>query len=119
MLDVGPAVKITIHLNQDVSSRTDFLHEEILGFLYNNGVSGATLFRPHSGFGFHHQVHIAGAGGVQGEHLPIRIEFIEKEDKVKDLLPELYKLVTDGLIEAKNTTILKIIHAETSKVVGS
>jgi uncharacterized protein len=119
MLDVGSAIKITIHLNQDVSSRTDFLHKEILGFLYNSGVSGATLFRPHSGFGFHHHVHTAGAGGVEGEHLPVRIEFIENKEKVKELLPELDRLVTDGLIEAKDTTILKIANAETSKVLGS
>ena len=43
MIDVGPAVKITIHLNEDISSRTDFLHNEILGFLYKQGVSGATV----------------------------------------------------------------------------
>jgi PII-like signaling protein len=119
MLDVGSAIKITIHLNQDVSSRSDFLHKEILSFLYDRGVSGATLFRPHAGFGFHHHLHTAGAGGVEGEHLPVRIEFIEKKEKVRDLLPELYGLVTDGLIEAKDTTILKIAGAGISKVLGS
>lgn len=108
MLEVGPAVKITIHLNQDISSRTDFLHNEILSFLFQQGISGATLFRPHAGFGFHRHVHTVGAGGVEGEHLPIRIEFIDKKDKIESLLPELYDLVTDGVIEAEDTRIIKI-----------
>lgn len=112
MLDVGPAVKITIHLNEDVSSRTDFLHNEILGFLYKHGVSGATVLRPQAGFGFHHHLHTAGAGGVEGEHLPVRIEFIESKQMVESILPELCELVTDGMIEAKDTTILKLASGE-------
>jgi hypothetical protein len=75
-------------------------------------VSGATVFRPHAGFGFHRHVHTAGAGGIEGEHLPVRIEFIEKKEKVESLLPELCELVTDGLIEAKETTILKVANPE-------
>jgi PII-like signaling protein len=115
MLEVGPAVKITIHVNEDTSSRSDFLHSEILTFLYKHGVSGATIFKPFAGFGSHHHVHTSGAGSVEGEHLPIRIEFIEKQEKIDVLLPELYELVTDGLIEAKQTTILKIARPQERK----
>jgi PII-like signaling protein len=108
MLAVGPATKITIYVNEDTSSRTDFLHSEILTFLYQHGVSGATILKPHAGFGSHRQLHTIGAGPVEGEHLPVRIEFIEKKETVESLLPDLYELVTDGLIEATETTILKI-----------
>jgi uncharacterized protein len=114
MLDVGPAVKITIYLNEDISSRTDFLHNEILAFLYKQGVSGATVIRPHTGFGFHRHVHTAGAGGVEGEHLPVRIEFIESKQTIESLLPELCELVTDGVIEANDTTILKVASGGTA-----
>jgi uncharacterized protein len=115
MLAVGPALKITIHLNADTSSRSDFLHSEILSFLYKRGVSGATVLRPHAGFGFHRHVHTAGAAGTEGEHLPVRIDFIETREKVESLLPELFELVTDGLIEAKDTTILKVASSATAK----
>jgi|SRR5580658_8811293 PII-like signaling protein len=112
MLVVGPATKITIHVNQDTSSRRDFLHAEILTFLHERGVSGATVMKPHAGFGSHHHVHTSGAGLVEGEHLPVRIEFIESTETVDKLLPELYELVTDGLIEATETTILKIANPQ-------
>ncbi len=42
------------------------------------------------------------------EHLPIRIEFIDTAEKVDELLPTLYEMVTDGLIEVQDTTVVKI-----------
>ena len=107
MLTPGPALKVTIHVNADVSSHTAFLHEEILQFLFERGVAGATLLRVQAGFGAHHRLHTQGAAGVEGEHLPVRIEFIESTETVEAILPALRELITDGVIEAQSTTILK------------
>ncbi len=68
-----------IHLNEDTSSAHDFLYTAILEFLYSRGVAGATMLRPAAGFGSHHRLHTVGAGSVDGEHLPIRIEFLESD----------------------------------------
>ncbi len=108
MLEIGSALRVLIHVNEDIGSRSDYLHNELIAFLRANEVSGATLFRPDAGFGWHHSVHTKGASGVEGEHLPIRIEFVESEQKVESLLPQLFELVTDGVIEAQKTTILHI-----------
>jgi uncharacterized protein len=113
MLDAGPAIKITIHLNEDTSSRDDFLHKAILSFLFKQGVAGATVFRPHAGFGVHHRIHEHGKEGwTESQHLPMRIEFVDSKAKVESLLPELYEMLTDGMIEAQETTILKIVRSE-------
>jgi PII-like signaling protein len=40
-------------------------------------------------------------------HLPVRIEFVDSEEKVASILPMLCDLVTDGLIEMHETTIVK------------
>jgi uncharacterized protein len=108
MLIIGPALKVTIHVNADVSSRVNFLHDDILQFLLKRGVAGATLLRVQAGFGTHHRLHTQGAAGVEGEHLSVRIEFIESKDSVDALLPDLYELVSDGIIEVQATTILKV-----------
>jgi hypothetical protein len=108
MLNLGPALRVVIHVNEDIGSREDFLYNEVLSFLYGKQVSGATVFRPEAGFGLHHRLHLKGATGAEGRHLPIRIEFVETREKVESLLEELRKLVTDGMIEAQETTILKI-----------
>jgi uncharacterized protein len=109
----GPAKKITIHVNEDTSSSTDFLYKEILALLLDRGVAGATLLHPQGGFGPHHllhmqgSMHLQGTGSDSGLHLPVRIEFIESVENVASILPALYGLITDGLIESQDTTILK------------
>lgn len=108
MLVPGPAKKITIHFNEDTSSRRDYLSHEVLDLLLKLGVAGATLFRPEVGFGSHHRIHAAQESGIDADrHMPLRIEFIDTEENVDALLPLLRELVTDGLIEAQDTVILQ------------
>jgi PII-like signaling protein len=109
MLSPGAGKKVIIHLNEDTNSAHDFLYKEIFAFLYARGVSGATMIRPHAGFGSHHRVHTTGAGSVEGEHLPVRIEFLESVEVVDAILQPLCDLVSDGLIEVQATTILKTV----------
>lgn len=107
MLALGFAKKVTIHLNEDTSSRDDYLYREVIDFLLARGVQGATVIRAAAGFGPHHHLHASGADGATGQHLPLRIEFIESVEKMDDLLPPLLDLVSDGLIEAQDTMVLK------------
>ncbi|HEY7386960.1 MAG TPA: DUF190 domain-containing protein [Bryobacteraceae bacterium] len=107
MLSPGPAKKVTIHLNEDTVSRSDFLSSEILSLLLREGVAGATLLRPEAGFGSHHRMHTQEGGIDTANHMPLRIEFIDAPQNVERLLPSLVELVTDGLIEAQDTIILK------------
>jgi uncharacterized protein len=106
MLRTGSAKRVTIHINEDTSARRDFLYVEIFDFLLQKGIAGASLIRPEAGFGSHHLLH--GAGGDQ-RHMPVRIDFIESPETVSEILPELAKLVTDGLIEIQDTTIYRSI----------
>jgi PII-like signaling protein len=103
----GPAKKVTIHLNEDTSSRRDYLSHEILSLLLKQGVAGATVLRPAAGFGSHHRIHTQEGGADAAQHMPLRIEFIDTERNIAILLPLLQELVTDGLIEAQDTVILK------------
>jgi len=107
VLTAGPAKKITIHLNEDTSSRSDYLSREIVSLLLKHGVAGATVLRPEAGFGSHHRVHTREGGIDTSQHMPLRIEFIDTEQNIKTLMPLLQKLVTDGLIEAQDTMIIK------------
>jgi len=102
------ARKVIIHLNEDTSAGRDFLYTEILSFLLQRDVAGATLIRPQAGFGFHHRMHSTEAEGASHEHLPVRIEFTETRETVDALLPSLCDLVTDGMIEVHDTTVLKV-----------
>ena len=108
MLSTGPAQRVVIHLNEDAASEGDYLHLEIVSFLFAQGISGATVLRGHSGFGIHHRIHTHGAPGVGGEHLPIRVEFLDSVEVVNGLMPRLLELVTDGVIEVQATSIVHV-----------
>jgi hypothetical protein len=108
MLKLGPAQRVVIHLNEDAASEGDYLHLEIVAFLFSKGISGATVLRGYSGFGAHHRIHTQGAPGTSGEHLPIRVEFLESAHTVEGLMPDLIELVTDGMIEVQATNIVHI-----------
>jgi PII-like signaling protein len=119
VLAPGPAKKVTIHLNEDTSSRSDFLSNEILSLLYDHGVAGATVMRPEAGFGAHHHWHTRHGGIDSDRHQPLRIEFIESAVTVDALLPQLEGLLSDGLIEAQDTIVLKsVMSAQPGDSVG-
>ena len=111
MLSPGPAQRVVIHLNEDAASEGDYLHLEIVSFLFAQGVSGATVLRGHLGFGSHHRIHTHGEPGMGGEHLPIRVEFLETPQTVEGLMPGLIELVTDGVIEVQATSIVHVAQA--------
>src|SRR5258708_4369056 len=111
MISKGTAKKVTIYVNEDTRSHHGPLYEAVMRFLLQRKVSGATATRCLSGFGSHHQMHTPKIE-AQAEHLPIRIEFIETAARVDALLPELYEMVGDGLIEVQETTVIKTSGAE-------
>lgn len=108
MLSPGPAQRVVIHLNEDAAAEGDYLHLEVVSFLFTKGIAGATVLRGHSGFGIHHRMHTQGAPGVSGDHLPIRVEFLESALTVESLMPRLIELVTDGVIEVQATSIVHV-----------
>jgi PII-like signaling protein len=111
MLTQGPAKKVTIFLNEDTRHHATPLHDAVMTFLMNKGVSGATATRAFSGFGAHQALHTPKIE-VLAQHLPIRIEFVDTPAKIDEVLPTLYEMVSDGLIEVQDTTVVR--HARKS-----
>jgi uncharacterized protein len=114
MLPKGPAKKVTIYLNEDTRSHLEPLWSTILGFLRRRHVAGATIFRADMGFGSHQHYHDPQSEYL-GDHRPIRLEFIETAERVDELLPTLYDMVTDGLIAVQEITIVKSVSKDRPK----
>jgi PII-like signaling protein len=111
MLPKGAAKKVTIYLNEDTQHHLGPLYESILNYLMHKGVSGATATRAFAGFGAHKVLHTPKMEAL-AEHLPVRVEFIDSAEKVEELLPTLYDMVIDGLIEIQDTSIVKVAMKE-------
>lgn len=125
MLSRGSAKKVTIYVNEDTRHHMDALWSAILRFLRVKHVAGATVLRPVAGFGAHEVIHSPDQE-VRAEHMPLRIEFIDTAEKVDEVLPTLYEMVDDGIIEVQDTNILKAVmkghhsepHAPHSEIKG-
>lgn len=111
MLQKGTAKKVTIYVNEDTQHHFSPLSDAILQFLLHKGVAGATLTRATAGFGGHQVLHTTKIE-VLTQHLPMRIEFIESAAKVDELMPTLYDMVNDGLIEVQDTQVVKVANKD-------
>jgi len=118
MLTKGPAKKVTIFINEDTRHHMTALHDSIMAFLMHKGVSGATATRAWSGFGSHQMLHTPKIE-VLAEHMPIRIEFVDTPEKVNEVLPTLYEMVSDGLIEVQDTMVVKLARKSTRPEPGT
>jgi len=108
MLPKGPAQKVTIYLNEESRYHMEPVWRAVIGFLRHKQVAGASVLRPYMGFGSHRVIHSFETEAAM-DHLPIRVEFIETTERVNELLPTLYEMVSDGLIEVQDTTIVKSV----------
>jgi PII-like signaling protein len=106
MLTAGPAKKVTIYVSQDHLYHGESLYAAILDFLFYRKIAGATVIRGVAGFGADHHMH-TDRRVLFTENLPMKIEFVESQEKIDAILPKLYEMVGSGLIEVQDTTIVK------------
>lgn len=63
----------------------------------DRGLAGATALRGVAGYGAHSLIHTAKLLDISS-HLPVIVEIVDEEDKVRAFLPELRELVDEGMI---------------------
>jgi len=106
MLKAGKALKVSIYLSQASRHHGAASEGIFLDFLLQHGVSGASVFHGVAGFGVDHHVHSASFVELS-DRLPVKIEFIETQEKVDELLGQLAELAGTGMIAVEETTIVK------------
>ena len=106
MLQPGKAVKVTVYLSEGATHHGVPVYSSIIDFLFYRGVSGATVTRGIAGFGADHHMHSHSSVDIS-DRLPIKIEFVETQEKVEALLSKLEELSGTGLIEIQETTVVK------------
>ncbi|HUI06467.1 MAG TPA: DUF190 domain-containing protein [Verrucomicrobiae bacterium] len=82
------------------------LYEAIVLKAREMGLAGATVLRGPMGFGAHSHLHTAKILRLS-EDLPVLIEIVDKEDKIAAFLPELDKIMNDGLVTLEKVRVIK------------
>ena len=86
------------------------LYEIIVEKARENGLAGATVLRGFLGFGANSRIHTSKVLRLS-EDLPIIIEIIDEEAKIQALLPELDKLIGEGLITLEKVRVIAYRHS--------
>ena len=82
------------------------LHKVIVQRAYAMGLAGATVLHGPLGFGRHSRMHTAKILRLS-EDLPVLIEIVDADERIRAFLPELDAMVKDGLITLETVHIIK------------
>jgi PII-like signaling protein len=85
------------------------LYEAIVHLARQKGLAGATVLRGLMGFGADSRMHTAKLLRLSGD-LPILIEIVDKPERIQELLPELDKMIKEGLVTLEKVTVFAYRH---------
>ena len=81
------------------------LYEVITSLARRKGMAGATVIRGLMGFGAHSRMHTAKILRLS-EDLPMIIEIVDEPEKIEALLPELDKMIREGLVTLEKIRVI-------------
>ena len=93
----GPALRLRIYIGEADRWEGRPLYEAIVSLLRERRVAGATVSRGIEGFGRNAHLHTTKLLRLS-EDLPILIDVVDVESRIRELVPDLDRIVGDGLI---------------------
>ena len=101
----GECLLVRVFLGESNRAEGMPLYEAIVRRARQRGLAGATVLRGIEGFGAHSRIHTARILRLS-EDLPIVVELVDREEKVRAFLPELDALVEDGLVTLEKVQVI-------------
>ena len=81
------------------------LHEAIVHLARKQGLAGATCIKGFLGYGAKSHLHTVKLLRLS-EDLPIIIEIVDREEKIQQFLPQLDRMIQDGLVTLEKAEVL-------------
>lgn len=81
------------------------LYEAIVEEARRRGMAGATAWKGFMGFGKHSRLHTAKILRLS-EDLPVIIEIVDAPEKIEAFLPELDRMVAEGLVTVERAEVI-------------
>jgi hypothetical protein len=103
---IGSGIRVRAYFGERDRHDHGSLWHALLHFLRREGAAGATITRGIAGYGAHSKIHTANIVDVSRD-LPLVLEWIDSEEQVKRLLPQLEEMLQGGLITVDPVTIVR------------
>jgi len=101
----GTGLLARIYIGESDTWHGKPLYEAIVHLLRERGLAGATVIRGMEGFGATHHLHTSRILALSSD-LPILIEVVDQEDRLRAILPEIDAMVGDGLITLERVEVI-------------
>ena len=106
---LGTAKKVSIYIGESDKCEGRPLHIAILDLLRHEDCAGATVTRAVTGFGAHSRIHTASIVSLSTD-MPLKVEWIDNDARVKRVMPQLRAMVTEGLITVEDVEVITYSH---------
>jgi PII-like signaling protein len=106
MVKSGPAKKMTIYLDEGAKLHGKPVYEILLDIFFKRKIAGASVFRGIEGYGSDGVFHTSKILELSTT-LPVKIEVVDSEEMINDVLPDVTSLLEKGLVEVSDTTVIK------------
>jgi len=105
----GRAKLMRIYIGESDRWRDKPLHEALVQALRANDIAGVTVYRAIMGYGAHGKLHQQSTLGISHDQ-PILLSVIDKEEKIRALLPLLDEMLQQGLVVLSDVDVIKYTH---------
>lgn len=82
------------------------LYEALVLEARRRGLAGATVFKGFMGYGAHSRIHTAKVLQLS-EDLPVMVEIVDTEEKIRAFLPVLDEMVREGLVTLERVEVIR------------
>jgi PII-like signaling protein len=103
------AKMLRIYIGQDDQWEGKPLYEAIVMKLRQMDIAGATVYKGVMGYGAQQRMHKSGFLGLSRD-LPVMITIVDKEEKIRAILPVLDEMVSEGLVALSDVDVIKYAH---------
>jgi hypothetical protein len=101
----GTGLLVRIYIGESDRWHGRPLYQAIVEFLRERHIAGATVLRGIEGFGAKSHLHTTRILRLS-EDLPVLIEIVDEESRLRAVLPDLDAMVTDGLITLEKVEVI-------------
>ncbi|WP_406128972.1 DUF190 domain-containing protein [Streptomyces canus] len=104
----GSALRVTVYVGENDTWHHKPLYTEIVHRAHAAGLAGASVFRGIEGFGASSLIHTSRLLSLS-EDLPVAVVIVDTETRVREFLPQLDELITEGLVTLDDCEVIRYV----------
>lgn len=104
-MEIGQATKLTVYVDDSTGHGRGPLYRAVVRVLHSEGIAGATVLHGIEGYGAGQRIHTARILDLS-RGLPVVIVAIDRDDKIKAVLPKLDAMIGKGLVTTERVEVV-------------